>query len=124
VRVLLDTHALLWSLEGNANLSSTAREVIENEGNEVLVSVVSAWEMSVKRALGKLTAPYELEEALAEVGFIQRLVRFADCNRLSALPPIHRDPFDRMLISQAMEDGIPLVTKDELISRYPLQTIW
>jgi PIN domain nuclease of toxin-antitoxin system len=58
------------------------------------------------------------------VGFIQRLVRFADCNRLSTLPPIHRDPFDRMLISQAMEDGIPLVTKDEQISRYPLQTIW
>jgi PIN domain nuclease of toxin-antitoxin system len=80
--------------------------------------------MSVKRALGKLVAPLDLEQVLADAGFTQRLVRFADCNRLSALPPIHRDPFDRMLISQALEDGISLVTKDEVISRYPLQTIW
>ena len=65
MRVLLDTHALLWSLEGNGRLSSTARELIENEGNEVLVSVVSAWEMNVKRALGKLTAPYATLTATA-----------------------------------------------------------
>lgn len=124
MRVLLDTHAVLWSLEGSHSLSRTAREVIEDERNEILVSVVSAWEMTVKRALGKLTFPDDLEETLAEAGFIQRLVRFADCNRLSALPSIHRDPFDRMLISQAMEDGIPLVTRDEMVARYPLQTIW
>jgi PIN domain nuclease of toxin-antitoxin system len=124
VKVLLDTHALLWSLEGGGGLSVAARDVIEDRANEIFASVVSAWEMSVKRALGKLTAPRELEQALAEAGFTQRLFRFADCNRLSTLPSIHRDPFDRMLISQAMEDGIPLVTKDPLISRYPLQTIW
>jgi PIN domain nuclease of toxin-antitoxin system len=124
VRALLDTHALLWSLEGSDRLSPSARAVIEDEANEILVSVVSAWEMSVKRSLGKLTAPDDLEKAIADAGFMQRLVRFADCNRLSALPSIHRDPFDRMLISQALEDGIPLVTKDDVISRYAIQTIW
>lgn len=124
MRLLLDTHALLWSLEGGHNLSATARDMIENAGNEILVSVVSAWEISVKRARGKLTAPHNLEETIVAAGFMQRLVRFNDCNRLSILPPIHRDPFDRMLISQAMEDGIPLVTKDAVIARYPLQTIW
>jgi PIN domain nuclease of toxin-antitoxin system len=124
VRVLLDTHALLWALEGSDKLSPIARESIENEANEVLVSVVSAWEMSVKRALGKLSAPHDLEDAIADAGFIQRLLRFGDCERLSTLPSIHRDPFDRMLVSQALEDGIPLVTKDDVIARYPLQTIW
>jgi PIN domain nuclease of toxin-antitoxin system len=124
VRVLLDTHAVLWALEGGDRLSSNAREVIENETNEVLVSVASAWEMAVKRALGKLNVPDDLPEAIADAGFLQRLVRFADCARLASLPTIHRDPFDRMLVSQALQDGIPLVTQDEMIARYPLQTIW
>jgi PIN domain nuclease of toxin-antitoxin system len=118
VRVLLDTHAL------GARLSSKARLVIENETNEILVSVVSAWEMAVKQALERLTVPNDLSEVLADAGFLQRLVRFADGSRLASLPPIHRDPFDRMLVSQALEDGVPIVTKDEVIARYPLQTIW
>jgi PIN domain nuclease of toxin-antitoxin system len=124
VRVLLDTHALIWSLEGKGGLSPAARRIIEDEANDVLVSVVSAWEISVKTALGKLTTPRNLEDAISEAGFIQRPIRFADCDRFATLPPIHRDPFDRMLISQALEDGIPLVTKDALVARYPLQTIW
>lgn len=124
MRVLLDTHAVLWALEGGDRLSSKAREVIESEANEVLVSVVSAWEIAVKRALGRLTAPDDLPEAIADAGFLQRLVRFPDCTRLASLPTLHRDPFDRMLVSQALEDGIPLVTKDETIMRYSLQTIW
>ncbi len=124
MRVLLDTHALIWSLENNGNLSTAAQQIIEDEAHEILVSIVSAWEMSVKRALGKLVAPHNLEEVIAEAGFVLRPIRFADCDRLATLPPIHRDPFDRMLISQALEDGIPLVTKDEFIARYSLQTIW
>lgn len=124
MKVLLDTHALLWALEGGERLSSKARELIGSEANEVLVSVVSAWEIAVKRAQGKLSVPDDLPEAIADAGFVQRLVRFPDCSRLISLPAIHRDPFDRMLVCQALEDGIPLVTKDEVIARYPLQTIW
>ena len=59
-----------------------------------------------------------------KAGFVLRPIRFADCDRFATLPTIHRDPFDRMLISQALEDGIPLVTKDDMVARYPLQTIW
>ncbi|MFW5740891.1 MAG: type II toxin-antitoxin system VapC family toxin [Myxococcota bacterium] len=124
MKVLLDTHALVWALEGGDKLSPKARQLIESEANEVLASVVSGWEIAVKRALGKLRVPAGLSEAISDAGFIQRLVRFPDCERLASLPPIHRDPFDRMLVCQALEDGIPLVTRDEVIARYPLQTIW
>ncbi len=124
MRVLLDTHALLWALSDDERLSQTARNIIANETNDVLVSVVSAWEMAVKRALGKLHAPGDLERVISEAGFIRRLVLFADCERLTTLPPIHRDPFDRMLVCQALEEGVPLITKDETIPSYPVQTIW
>jgi PIN domain nuclease of toxin-antitoxin system len=124
VRVLLDTHTLLWVLAGDERLSATARQIITDETNDILVSVVSAWEMAVKRALGKLRSPHDLERVISEAGFVVRLVFFGDCERLSALPPIHRDPFDRMLVCQALEEGIPIVTRDETIPRYPVQTIW
>jgi PIN domain nuclease of toxin-antitoxin system len=124
LRVLLDTHALLWALSDDERLSQTARNIIANETNDVLVSVVSAWEMAVKRGLGKLHAPGDLERVISEAGFIQRLVLFADCERLTTLPPIHRDPFDRMLVCQALEEGVPLITKDETIPNYRVQTIW
>lgn len=124
MRVLLDTHALLWAVSEDERLSEIAREIVANEANDILVSVVSAWEMAVKRALGKLEAPDDLEEIIAEAGFVQRLVLFGDCQRISTLPPLHRDPFDRMLVCQALEEGIPIVTRDEIIPRYPVQTIW
>jgi len=124
VRVLLDTHAVVWALSDDPRLSTAAWRVVEDAGNEVFVSVVSAWEMSVKQALGRVSVPDDLERVLVDAGFLQRHVRFSDCSRLTALPAIHRDPFDRMLVSQALEDGIPIVTRDEAIARYPLQTIW
>ncbi len=124
MRVLLDTHALLWALADDERLSPSAREVIVDETNDVLVSVVSVWEIAVKRALGRLEAPDNLQSVVAEAGFLQRLVLFGDCKRLSKLPPIHRDPFDRMLVCQALEEGIPVVTLDPMIASYPVQTIW
>lgn len=124
MRVILDTHALVWSLSDDQRLSQVARQVITNEANDILVSVVSAWEMAVKRALGKLEAPEDLERVISEAGFVQRLVHFGDCERLATLPSIHRDPFDRMLVCQALEDGVPIVTRDESIARYRVQTIW
>lgn len=124
MRVILDTHALVWSLSDDQRLSQVARQVITNEANDILVSVVSAWEMAVKRALGKLEAPEDLERVISEAGFVQRLVHLGDCERLATLPSIHPDPFDRMLVCQALEDGVPIVTRDESIARYRVQTIW
>lgn len=124
MRVLLDTHALLWALDGSEKLSELARHAILKLGNEVLVSSVSGWEIEIKRALGKLDAPRELGAAIDDAGFVRRLVRFEDCEKLDTLPPHHRDPFDRMLVAQALVDGIPIVTRDPWMSHYGVQTIW
>jgi PIN domain nuclease of toxin-antitoxin system len=124
MRVLLDTHALLWALDGSDRLSDVARETIQTLENEVLVSSVCAWEIATKRSLGKLNAPRELGAAIDHAGFVRRLIRFQDCEKLELLPAHHRDPFDRMLVAQALVDGIPVVTRDPWISRYGVQTIW
>jgi PIN domain nuclease of toxin-antitoxin system len=124
VRVMLDTHALIWALEGSRRLSAVARRVIENARNEVLVSAVSAWEIAIKRSMGRLRAPDDLIEAVDDVGFIRRPLGFAEALRLETLPHHHADPFDRMLIAHALEEGVPIVTRDEQIARYQVQIIW
>lgn len=124
MKALLDTHALLWALEDSSELSPTAREVIVSLENEVLVSSVSAWEIAIKTALGKLEAPAAVSSAVDDAGFIRRVIRFEDCEKLAELPHHHRDPFDRMLVAQALVDGIPVITRDALIRQYPIQTIW
>lgn len=122
--LLLDTHALIWALENSPRLSAKAREAITDGNNTVLVSVVSAWEISIKRSLGRLDAPDDLEAALEAAGFTKRFVTFTDARRVGALPAHHRDPFDRMLIAQALEGGAPIVTCDPLIERYQVQIVW
>lgn len=124
MRVLLDTHALIWALEGSPRLSKAALRVIESVDNEVLVSAVSAWEMAVKKSLGKLTVPDNLKQTIDEAGFIRKSIGFDEANQLETLPWLHRDPFDRMLVAQALVEGVPLVTCDEAISQYPIQVIW
>ena len=122
--VLLDTHALLWALEGGDSLSAKARDTVLDLSNEILVSAASAWEISIKRALGKLEAPPNLAEAIQDAGFLPRNIHFADCAQVGQLPEHHRDPFDRMLVSQALVDGVPIVTCDAHIRLYGVQTIW
>jgi PIN domain nuclease of toxin-antitoxin system len=124
VILLLDTHALLWALEANPRLSPRARDVIEDTANTILVSVVSAWEIEIKQALGRLDVPNDLEDAIASAGFAKRLVTFADVRHLATLPAHHRDPFDRMLVAQALAEGAPIVSTDPQIARYPVQVIW
>lgn len=122
--VLLDTHALLWALEDSPRLSRVARSTIVDPANHVLVSAVSGWEIAIKEALGKLTIPDDLEQAMDAAGFAPRAISFADTRRVRTLPPHHRDPFDRMLVAQALEDGIPLVTCDPQLARYQIQLVW
>lgn len=122
--VLLDTHALIWSLEDSPRLSPVARGVIEDAGNVILASATSAWEISIKKALGRLAAPDDLEAAIEAAGFTKRTITFADAYRVGALPMHHSDPFDRMLVAQALQDGVPIVTCDPQVARYPVQIIW
>lgn len=124
MKVLLDTHALLWALSDDDRLSAGAREITEDLQHEILVSTVSGWEIAIKRALGKLEAPLELGKAVEEAGFIPRPPTFVDCERLSQLPLHHRDAFDRMLVAQALVDGIPIISRDATIGRYGVQILW
>ena len=115
---------LIWALEDSPRLSRVARAAIVDRDNQVLVSVASGWEIAIKRSLGRLEAPDDLEEVIDAAGFTKRAITFADTRRLGALPAHHRDPFDRMLVAQALEDGVPLVSCDPLIARYQIQLVW
>ena len=123
VRLLLDTHAVLWTLAEPHKLSATTRRAVEDARNEVFVSVVSGWEIAIKRALGKLHAPEDLETAIREQDFTPLLVTFHHAEEAGALPPHHSDPFDRMLIAQARAEGLILVTRDTRIPLYGVRTM-
>jgi PIN domain nuclease of toxin-antitoxin system len=128
LKLLLDTCTFLWSIEGGAALSNAARQALVDPGNDIYLSAVSAWEIVVKHALGKLPLPEPPERYVPA----QRKLRGIEgwpldeeaSLHLHRLPPIHRDPFDRMLICQALTAGLTLVTPDENISRYPVRTLW
>lgn len=122
--VLLDTHALIWSFEDSPRLSPTARAVIEDARNVVLASTASGWEIAIKKSLGRLSAPDDLEAAIDAAGFTKRTITFADAHRVGTLAGHHHDPFDRMLVAQALEDGVPIVSCDPQVARYPVQIIW
>ena len=122
-RLLLDTHVLLWSLTEPQKLSRRTRDALEDAQNEVFVSSVSGWEIAVKRALGKLKAPDNLETSIREQDFIPLNLTFLHAEQAGALPPHHGDPFDRMLIAQAQVEGLILVTRDARILRYGIRTM-
>jgi PIN domain nuclease of toxin-antitoxin system len=121
---MLDTHALIWALEGSARLSRGARRAIEDRSNEVFVSAASALEIAIKKAMGRLRIPDDLIAAVDRSGFVRRPLGFAEAERLERLPHHHRDPFDRMLIAHAMEEKCAMVTRDEQIARYAIDIVW
>jgi PIN domain nuclease of toxin-antitoxin system len=123
VKLLLDTHVLLWSLLAQKQLSPVAVNALADDANEVLISVVSAWEIEIKAAKGKLPLPVTMEEALSKQRFKVLPVTLRHVLAVELLPAQHRDPFDRMLIAQAQTEGLTLVTSDRLMQRYPVATL-
>lgn len=128
MRLLLDTHAFLWFVLNDPSLSAKARDLIAEAENEVFVSPATYWELAIKISLGK----YSLEGAF-EAFFADQLARndfnilpiqIAHAAVLSRLPFVHRDPFDRMLVAQAMAEGISLVSGDEMLKGYPVNVVW
>ncbi len=116
---MLDTHALLWWLQGGAALAPKAVEVIANPESEIWVSAASVWEISIKSALGRLDGgPTNLDEAVRSNAFLPLPITFAHASRAGNLPPHHSDPFDRMLVAQAQHEKLTIVTRDSAISRY------
>lgn len=123
-RFLFDTHAVLWWLSDDARLSDPARELISDPATVALVSVASAWEIGIKRGLGKLRAPTDLLEVIAEQGFEWLAIEPAHGWAVAELPAHHGDPFDRLLIAQAIAEEIPIVTADPRFGAYAVQVRW
>jgi len=123
MNLLLDTHVLLWCLGAPHRLGRETRKKIEAPETVVFVSAASAWEIEVKRALGKLKIPADLEEQLQEKRFTELPVRVRHVRELRSLPELHRDPFDRMLVAQAIAENLAIVTSDAKIKTYAARTI-
>ena len=128
MKLLLDTHALLWFLSNDPQLSAPARQHIENPEHHKAVSAVSLWEIAIKLSLGKMTLPQPFAEVfprqLEVNGFELLPVTCAHLNQILALPFHHHDPFDRLLIAQAMVDDMTIVTRDTEFPKYPAKLLW
>ena len=128
MRILLDTVAFLWAVTDASDLSDDARELFADPGNEVYLSSVSAWEISVKNALGKLPlpdSPARYVPAQRRQHGIETLQLDEEAAlHLNRLPVLHKDPFDRMLVCQAITQGLVILTPDRLIAQYPVRTAW
>ena len=124
MKLLLDTHILLWVMRDAGELSAAARAMIAH-ADEVYVSSVSLGEVAIKSAAGKLpVAPVDLEAAAQRAGFTPLAITWAHALALHGLPPLHRDPFDRMLVAQAVSEPMHLLTHDDMLAAYsPLVTV-
>jgi len=123
MNILLDTHVLIWVLEDNPRLSEQARDAIIEGENMVFVSTASVWEMSIKKALGKLEVPNNLQQELEEHRFTLLDIKFEHAELAGKLPNIHKDPFDRMLVAQAKTEKLTLISKDKHIEQYDVKLL-
>lgn len=123
-RLVVDTHALLWWLADDAALSEPARASIADPANVPVVSVASLWEIAIKQSLGKLDAPADLPEIIVAEGFTLLPVGAQHAWRVRELPFHHRDPFDRLLIAQAMTERVPILTADASFAVYEVDVRW
>lgn len=128
MRLLLDTCTFLWLISDDDNLSQTVRDLFQDPQNEVFLSAVSLWEITVKYQLGKLPLPEHPRHYIPrkrQQHQIESLSLHEDAiQHLGNLPGIHRDPFDRILICQALQEGLVLLTPDPLIQQYPVRVVW
>ncbi|MEH2274427.1 MAG: type II toxin-antitoxin system VapC family toxin [Nostoc sp.] len=128
MRALLDTHAFIWWVTDDSQLSANARNLIADSGNILFLSVVSTWEIVIKNKLGKLTFPEPVEQYIPSRLAINRFeslpIQMSHVLQVASLPSIHRDPFERILIAQSQIENLPIVTIDQQITQYLVQTIW
>lgn len=128
MKYLLDTHVLLWLAADNPSLSKWVRETFQDEKAEFVLSAASVWEMAVKISLGKLTLPCKLQEFVDDEVIGNQIallpIKPVHTYQLEALPFIHRDPFDRLMICQARYEGLTLVSKDSILRKYEVDVAW
>ena len=123
MKLLLDTHVLLWWLNAPSHLDPAAEAAISDGSNEIFVSAASIWEVAIKRSTGRLVIPMPLTSTMTKAGIAELPIRWNHVRRVARLPDHHRDPFDRMLVAQALEERLVIVTRDPLVSRYAGPTI-
>ena len=128
VQLLLDTHAFLWWLAGSERLSEAAKSAVADGANGVFVSAASAWEISTKHRLGQLpgaeSVALDVAGVIANEGFHQLAITVVDAARAGRLPGVHRDPFDRMLIAQALARDLVLISIDPVFDGYGVLRLW
>ncbi len=127
MNILLDTHTFLWYLQDSNQLSDKAAEMLEDSSNSLWLSIASLWEMSIKLGLGKLSLQHsfsELEEVLQKLKIEILPITFSDTKRYINLPLHHRDPFDRILVAQAMNHSLILISRDSAFDAYSIQRVW
>lgn len=128
MRLLLDTHALLWWLDGDRRLSLKSRRAIANQSNTILVSAASAWEITTKARLGKLPGATDVaadvSACVASQGFVALDITLLHAQKAGRLPGDHRDPFDRMLIAQSQMEDVALVSDDEAFDSFDVRRYW
>ena len=125
--LLIDTHSLIWFLNGDERLSNTVKNLIEDTDNVKLVSIASVWEIAIKISLNKFRFEKGLKHFLSLIednGFVTLPITFEHAMIVSTLEFIHRDPFDRLLIAQCKVDNLTLLTKDDAVKQYNIKTIW
>lgn len=127
MKILLDTHVFIWWDSDVTRISPTAMAAIQDRNNSLFLSPVSVWEMAIKSQLGKLQLSLPLSEMVSQQqanGILELPVTLSHAMALEQLPPIHKDPFDRLLIAQAKAEGAELISADHIFWQYPVRTIW
>ncbi len=127
MRVLLDTHTLIWWICDNARLSRRAASVLKDSENEILVSAVVGWEIAIKVKLGKIAPAAlvdRLQKEIRREGFFELPIAFDHAVQAGSLPLHHRDPFDRVLVAQALSLDEPILSADQILDRYGVRRIW
>ena len=124
MRLLLDSNTFLWWRAGSEKLTERAERMIGDTNNDTAVSVVTLWEIAIKRGIGKLRFLEDFEAVMTEEAFDLLPISYAHLRTLETVPMHHRDPFDRLLIAQALAEGIPIATGDRVFAAYGVQVIW
>jgi len=128
MKLLLDTHILVWAVDNPAKLSVAATAHLQDPANELLVSIASAWEIAIKVGVAKLSLSLDyrswMDRAVADLGASLLPITVPVCDAQIALPLLHRDPFDRIIIAQALTEGVPVLTSDMMFGQYSVTTIW
>ena len=124
MRLLLDANAFVWWVTSSPRLTAAARITITDDANEIEVGIGAVWELTIKRSLQKLHFPFDFETELQNESFRVLPISFAHLRVLDTLPQHHGDPFDRLLIAQALAEGIPIATADRRFAAYGVQIVW